>query len=79
MGKKIWSNAEVVELGLENTKSEGCSVNFDGLDAQTDGIIFGCIWKPSRYEKRDELLDFRCKYFDLSAPCSCRLKEETLS
>lgn len=78
MEKKLWSNAEIVELGLENTESEGCTVNFDGVDPQTDGFILGCIWSPPKYEKAEGFFN-KCKYFDLKSPCFCKLKAQNFS
>lgn len=78
MEKKLWSNAEIVELGVENTKNESCSINFDDVEVQTDGVILGCIWDPSEY-KKTSLLDRRCIHFDLHSPCFCKLKGQNLS
>lgn len=79
MEKKLWSNAEIVELGLENTESERCTANFDGVDPQTDGVFVGCIWDPSKYERAEGFFNFTCKYFDLKSPCYCKLKAQNFS
>ena len=79
MEKKLWSNAEVVELGVENTKSGGCSVNFDNVaEGYTDGVVIGCIWNPSKYERISRLNPI-CTHFDVCSPCGCALKKENLS
>ena len=41
MGKKLWSNAEVVELGVESTKCEEGLVD-EAIALDGEKIIFGC-------------------------------------
>ena len=56
MEKKLWSNAEVVELGVESTKCEEGLVE-DSVALDGERMIFGCPYCYRRFwtvESREE-------------------------
>lgn len=74
---KKWENAEVVELGLENTKEDSCpeSANFEaGLSPAGP---FKCTCNKKTPEGKDAyepgLLGFICKYYK----CGCTYNPTT--
>ena len=72
MEKKLWINAEVVELGVESTEANECSVNFEvSTTTEYPGFLAGCIWND-RYEPG---FFGRCKNYDKTAPGKCKLNK----
>lgn len=69
---KKWENATIIELGLEKTEENTCTVNFEGASTYTayPDLGEGCIWH-GRYEP-EGILGI-CKHYDRKAPGKCKL------